>query len=93
MTNLPLSAEQIAEHNVAQIVALDDDYDSLGRQLARRGIDINAIKSKVADFGVAVPSWARAVAGRALPSFLSRASRPISMRNWRIARLSTNCRA
>ena len=69
MTNLPLSAEQIAEHNVAQIVALEDDYDSLGRQLARRGIDINAIKSKVADFGVAVPSWGAGRGGTRFAKF------------------------
>ena len=55
--NLPLSREHIAELNVPKMAALQDDYDSLGRKLARTGIDIDAIKSKVADFSVAVPSW------------------------------------
>ncbi|MDE2041496.1 MAG: L-rhamnose catabolism isomerase [Alphaproteobacteria bacterium] len=56
-TNLPLSADQIASHNAALIDALHDDYDSLGRQLARRGVKIDALKAKVAAFSVAVPSW------------------------------------
>jgi L-rhamnose isomerase / sugar isomerase len=55
--NLPLSSDHIAELNALQMEALQDEYDSLGRKLARTGIDIDAIKSKVADFSVAVPSW------------------------------------
>ncbi len=33
------------------------DYDSPGRTLERRGIDIDAVRAKVAAFSVAVPSW------------------------------------
>jgi len=57
MSTLPISPEQIAELNAAQTAALQDDYDSLGRQLARRGLDIEALKQRVADFSVALPSW------------------------------------
>jgi len=57
MSELPLAQDQIEEANARAIDALRDDYDSLGRQLARRGIDIEAVKAKVAAFSVAVPSW------------------------------------
>jgi len=57
MTNLPLSQDPIAALNQRQHDALQDEYDSLGRALARRGIDIGTIEAKVAAFSVAVPSW------------------------------------
>jgi L-rhamnose isomerase / sugar isomerase len=57
MPSLPLSQDQIASLNAARHEALQDDFGSLGRQLARRGIDIEAVASKVAGFSVAVPSW------------------------------------
>ena len=57
MSSLPISQDQIDALNDAAAGALADDYGSLGRQLARRGIDIDAIKNRVANFSVAVPSW------------------------------------
>jgi L-rhamnose isomerase/sugar isomerase len=57
MSSLPLSADQIASLNAGQLTALTDDYGSLGRQLARRSIDIAAVTEKVAAFSVAVPTW------------------------------------
>jgi len=56
-TNLFLSADYISSLNESGIEALYDEYASLDRQLARRGIDIEAIKTKVARFSVALPSW------------------------------------
>jgi L-rhamnose isomerase / sugar isomerase len=67
--NLPLSSEQIAELNVPQMAALKDEYDSLGRKLARTGIDIDAIKAKVAGFSVAVPSWGAGRGGTRFAKF------------------------
>ena len=57
MSTLPLSRDQIARLNAIQAEALHDDYGSLGRQLARRGIDIDTVKGKLAGFSLAVPSW------------------------------------
>src|SRR5580704_3625653 len=58
---LPMSAlvdlDYIALENSAGRAALEDEYDSLGRQLERRGIAIDAIRKKVAAFSVAIPSW------------------------------------
>ena len=57
MNSLQISADLIGTRNRALEPALRDDYDSLGRQLQRRGIDIAAITAQVAAFSVAVPSW------------------------------------
>ncbi len=69
MTNLPLSTDQIAELNAPQMEALQDDYDSLGRKLARTGIEIDAIKAKVSAFSVAVPSWGSGRGGTRFAKF------------------------
>ena len=57
MPTLPLSQDQIVSVDARQTEALRDDYDSLGRQLGRRGIDIGALKDKLTIFSLAVPSW------------------------------------
>ncbi len=47
----------IAASNEAQGADLDRDFDTLGAQLQRRGIDIHALVARVRAFGVALPSW------------------------------------
>jgi L-rhamnose isomerase / sugar isomerase len=69
MIDLPLSIDQIASHNAPRIDALRDEYDSLGRNLARRGLDIDAIKARVAGFSVAVPSWGSGRGGTRFAKF------------------------
>jgi len=69
MTDLPISADLIAEHNDRQVEALHEDYDALGRKLARGGIAIDAIKSRVAAFSVAVPSWGAGRGGTRFAKF------------------------
>jgi L-rhamnose isomerase/sugar isomerase len=69
MNNLPLSADLIAEANAKELAALDDEYDSLGRKLARSGIAIDGIKDRVAAFSVAVPSWGAGRGGTRFAKF------------------------
>lgn len=69
MAGLPLSADQIAEHNAARLDALRDEYDSLGRSLARRGVDIDGVKARVAGFTVALPTWGSGVGGTRFAKF------------------------
>jgi len=69
MTDLPLNQDQIDEANAAQADALADEYDSLGRQLGRRGIDIDAVKAKVAAFTVAIPTWGAGRGGTRFAKF------------------------
>src|ERR1700758_3921449 len=64
--SLPLSTDQIEAHNAERMEALEDDYASLGRQLGRRGLDIEALNGRSAKFSVAVPTWG---AGRGGPGF------------------------
>jgi len=69
MSAPPLSADAIADHNAKGRPALDDDYASLGRQLERRGIAIDAIKAKVAAFSVALPTWGAGRGGTRFAKF------------------------
>jgi len=48
---------------------LKSDYAALGAQLDRRGISIDAIKAKVAAYGVAVPSWGVGTGGTRFARF------------------------
>jgi L-rhamnose isomerase/sugar isomerase len=68
-SSLPLSTDQIEAHNAERLAALEDDYASLGRQLERRGVDIAAVKAKVAGFSVAVPSWGAGRGGTRFAKF------------------------
>ncbi|MFM6854291.1 MAG: sugar isomerase, partial [Sphingopyxis sp.] len=68
-TNLPLSADQIASANAPHMDALRDDYDSLGRQLARRGIAIDDVKASVSAFSLAIPSWGAGRGGTRFAKF------------------------
>ena len=67
--NLPLSVDQIGSLNQESIEALRDEYDSLGRQLARRGIAIDTVKAKLAKFSVAMPSWGSGRGGTRFAKF------------------------
>src|SRR5689334_21252597 len=68
-THTLLPPELIRDLNVRRAEALQDDYDSLGRQLRRRGIDIDTIQRKVAAFSVALPSWGAGRGGTRFAKF------------------------
>ena len=69
MTGLPLSDDQIQEQNTSHLDALEDEYAGLGRALNRRGIDIEAIKGKIAAFSVALPTWGSGRGGTRFAKF------------------------
>ena len=48
---------------------LQSDYDALGSNLARRGIDIDTVRNKVQSYGVAVPSWGVGTGGTRFARF------------------------
>jgi L-rhamnose isomerase/sugar isomerase len=64
-----ITRDVIDADNAARIADLKADYDHLGTQLARRGIDIGAIKAKVSAYGVAVPSWGVGTGGTRFARF------------------------
>lgn len=53
-----LDQAAIAAHNAPLYADLLEDYDALGRNLARRSLDIEQITAASGRFSVAVPSWA-----------------------------------
>ncbi len=59
----------IAAHNARLQRETQSDYDHLGEQLSRRGIDIDAVRQQVAAFGVAVPSWGVGTGGTRFARF------------------------
>ncbi|MEK1929605.1 MAG: L-rhamnose catabolism isomerase [Pararhizobium sp.] len=66
---LMIKTDVIDADNATRIADLKADYDYLGAQLSRRGIDIDAIKAKVAAYGVAVPSWGVGTGGTRFARF------------------------
>jgi L-rhamnose isomerase/sugar isomerase len=64
-----ISDDLVAESNRAARPALDEDYAALARQLARRGVDIEAIARAVMAFGVAIPTWGVGTGGTRFARF------------------------
>lgn len=58
-----ISQDFVAENNAARATEQVADYEALGRQLRRRGIDIDHVAEGVARFRVALPSWAVGTGG------------------------------
>src|SRR5262245_36897562 len=59
----------VAEQNKKLRAHLDEDYEHLGKRLARRGVDIEALTAKAQSFRVAVPSWGVGTGGTRFARF------------------------
>ncbi len=66
---LMIAKDIIDADNARRLAALKSDYASLGERLLRRNIDIDAVKAKVAAYGVAVPSWGVGTGGTRFARF------------------------
>ncbi|MEO9515442.1 MAG: L-rhamnose catabolism isomerase [Paracoccaceae bacterium] len=64
-----IKSDVIAQENEGAAATLNSDYAALGEHLDRRGIDIEVIKSKVAHYGVAIPSWGVGTGGTRFARF------------------------
>ena len=64
-----ISEDGIARENQKRLADLKNDYGHLGAQLSRRGVDIDAVKRKVAAYAVAVPSWGVGTGGTRFARF------------------------
>ena len=69
MAGFELTADFIADQNEARLECLQDDYDHLGLQLARRDIDIEVLTERAMAFRVAVPSWGVGTGGTRFARF------------------------
>jgi L-rhamnose isomerase/sugar isomerase len=58
-----IKQEQLQEINIQSKKAHSDQFNFLADQLSSKGIDVNSIVSKLADFQVAIPSWALGAGG------------------------------
>jgi L-rhamnose isomerase / sugar isomerase len=67
-----ISPDFIAEQNRGLESALADDYAALGRQLERRGIDIETMTERAGQFAVAVPTWGVGTGGTRFARFPGR---------------------
>ncbi len=65
----PRERNFIAEANGRHASDLDADYAALGAQLARRGVDIEAVTRAVGAFRVAIPSWGVGTGGTRFARF------------------------
>jgi L-rhamnose isomerase / sugar isomerase len=66
-----LTHERIAAENGKRLKWLEEDYEHLGRQLARRGADIEKLTERAMAFRVAVPSWGVGTGGTRFARFPS----------------------
>ncbi len=64
-----IPTEVIDVENRGRIEALNDEYDSLGRALHRRGCAIDTIKDKVKTLAVAIPTWGVGTGGTRFARF------------------------
>jgi L-rhamnose isomerase/sugar isomerase len=64
-----ISSDFIAEQNSKVQSNHADDFESLGRQLDRRGISIETITQRAMDFSVAVPTWGVGTGGTRFARF------------------------
>jgi len=68
-----LSNGLIAEENDKRLPALREDYDHLGRRLARRGVEVERLTERAQSFRVALPSWGVGTGGTRFARFPGRA--------------------
>ena len=68
MTDL-ISADLIASQNAAAKAAHEDEYGALGRKLARRGVDIEAVTQRAMAWSVAIPTWGVGTGGTRFARF------------------------
>jgi L-rhamnose isomerase / sugar isomerase len=64
-----ISAARIGDENRKLEGGHREDYEALGRTLARRGVDIEAITGQVQQFAVAVPTWGVGTGGTRFARF------------------------
>jgi L-rhamnose isomerase/sugar isomerase len=64
-----LTDAQVADENRKHLPELQEDYDHLAGQLARRGVDVERLTGRAMAFRVAVPSWGFGTGGTRFARF------------------------
>ncbi|WP_299430090.1 sugar isomerase [uncultured Maribacter sp.] len=60
---MKINQEQVSESNKSGLENHKDSFDFLANKLTKQGKDVDAIVSNLADFQVAIPSWALGAGG------------------------------
>ncbi len=68
-THFEINDGFIAEQNSKAQAWLEEDYEYLGKQLQRRGVDIEDLTARAQSFQVAVPSWGVGTGGTRFARF------------------------
>ena len=66
---LPIPADVLAEQNAGLDAHLRVDFDHLGAQLVRRGVEIEPIVRRIQAFDVALPTWGVGTGGTRFARF------------------------
>jgi L-rhamnose isomerase / sugar isomerase len=64
-----LDSAHIAAENAHRLPALEEDFASLSRQLARRGVDIERLVERASAFRLSTPSWGVGTGGTRFARF------------------------
>jgi len=64
-----IDPDLVERHNRRQLPELEQDYEFLGEQLARRKIDIDNICQRASGFDVAIPTWGVGTGGTRFARF------------------------
>src|ERR687885_911796 len=68
-THFEISDDLIAEENRGARAWVEEDFEHLGRQLRRRGVEIEDLVERARSFRVAVPSWGVGTGGTRFARF------------------------
>ncbi len=68
-THFEINDNFIAEQNQKAKAWLEEDYEHLGKQLQRRGVNIEEVTAQAQSFQVAVPSWGVGTGGTRFARF------------------------
>lgn len=69
MQRAGIDVSLVGRLNESAFPGLNAEYEALGETLARRGVDIDALKARAAAFEVAVPSWGVGTGGTRFARF------------------------
>jgi L-rhamnose isomerase / sugar isomerase len=64
-----LDVDRVADENRKNLARVEEDYQHLGRQLARRGVEIETLTRRAMAFQVSVPSWGVGTGGTRFARF------------------------
>ena len=65
----PIANDLLEADNLSRRSALEADYSALGESLARRGGDIDRVKTAVAGLEIAIPTWGVGTGGTRFARF------------------------